>query len=70
MHTIEFQATITNGHIEIPEEYRGSFGENVRVIVMSEEARSYSGDIIDCLLAQPVRVAGFRPLSREDAHAR
>ena len=69
MHAVEFQATITNGHIEIPAEYRGRFGEHVRVIVMAVDARSTGGDFIDHLLEQPARVAGFHPLSRDDAYS-
>jgi len=39
------------------------------VILMVEEAKP-AVNFIDELLAHPVRVNGFRPLTREEVHAR
>ena len=69
METIEFRTTIKGGIIEIPEEYRDRLTPSVRVILLNEEENQPS-DIIDRLLERPLKVKGFRPLSRDDAHAR
>ena len=70
MHAVEFHATIKNGVIEIPSEYRSSLADRVRVIVLVEDSSKPALNHIDELLARPVRVQGFRPLTREQAHAR
>ncbi len=38
MVAVEFQTTIKNGMIEIPEVYRGRLQQQVRVILLGEEA--------------------------------
>ena len=70
MIAVEFQATIKNGHIEIPEEHRESFKDRVRVLLLSDDQESSAVDMIDQLLDSPIRVKGFRPLYREEIHAR
>ena len=70
MNAIEFEATIKNGTIEIPPEYVKSLADRVRVILLVEEAPTSTVNFIDQLIAQPMRVRGFRPLSREESHAR
>jgi len=70
MEAVEFQATVKNGIIEIPQEYLESLTSHVRVILLPERPYESSADLIDRLLAHPVRLKGFRPLGREDAHAR
>ena len=67
MYTVEFQAQVKNGTIEIPEAYRGRFKERVRVILLAEEERP-TMTLIDQLLQHPVRVAGFKPLTREELY--
>ena len=69
METIAFSATIKGGFIEIPEEYRDRLKPSVRVILLSEE-EDQEADIIDQLLEHPLKLKEFRPLSREEAHAR
>ena len=63
MYAIEFQATIKNGVIEIPHQYRKHLSKRVRVILLVEEAPKATENFIDRLLAHPVKVAGFRPLT-------
>jgi hypothetical protein len=70
MNAIEFQATVKNGVIEIPPEHAKNLAERVRVILLVENAPQSTTNLIDELITRPVRVKGFRPLSREDAHAR
>jgi hypothetical protein len=69
MHALEFFATVKNGVIEIPREYLKNLTNRVRVILLVEEAKP-AVNFIDELLAHPVRVNGFRPLTREEVHAR
>jgi len=40
------------------------------VILLVEEASKTTVNFIDQLLAHPVRVKGFRPLTREEVYAR
>jgi hypothetical protein len=69
MYAVEFQAQINNGTIEIPEAYRSRFKERVRVILLAEE-ESTTVTLIDQLLQHPVKVPGFKPLTREEMHER
>mgnify|MGYP000216548033 CR=1 FL=1 len=70
MQAIEFQAVIKNGVIKIPHRYLRSLSSRVRVILLIEQMPETTANFIDQLLAQPVRVRGFRPLTREEIYAR
>jgi hypothetical protein len=70
MYVIEFQATVKDGIIEIPRKYLRNLTTRVRVILLAEESPKSTVNFIDQLLAHPVRVKGFRPLTREEVHAR
>ena len=70
MQYVEFQTTVRNGVIEIPLEWRGSFKNRVRVILQAEETSAPAKNLIDQLLARPVRLKTFRPIPREELHAR
>ena len=69
MYAVEFQAQINDGTIEIPEAYRHRFKERVRVILLAEE-ESPTGDLIDQLLQHPLKVAGFKPFTRDELYER
>jgi hypothetical protein len=69
MNTIEFQATIKDGSIEVPREYRRDGVYHARVIVLADDPPRSAVDAIGLLLAQPVRLDEFRPLTREETHA-
>ncbi len=69
MFAIEFQATVKDGTIEIPRQYLGKITNRVRVILLVEETPQTTANFIDQLLAHPIRVEGFRPLSREEIYA-
>ena len=69
MYAIEFQTTVKNGSIEIPRQYLRNLTNRVRVILLVEEASKTTVNFIDQLLAHPVRVKGFRPLTREEVYA-
>lgn len=70
MHAIEFQATIKDGMIEIPSKYRDEFRDRVKVRLQALEEPTHCRNMIDELMARPLKLTGFRPLSREEAHAR
>jgi hypothetical protein len=56
MVAIEFQTTIKNGIIEIPEVYRGRLQQQVRVILLGEEVATAKADqrsIMDVLAQAP-----------------
>jgi len=70
MQAIEFQTIIKNGVIEIPHQYLRNLSNRVRVILLVEQTPKTTVNFIDQLLAHPVRVQGFRPLTREEIYAR
>ena len=70
MYAAEFRTKVKNGMIEIPEEYKVHFKSLVRVILLTDESQALSVNLIDQLLANPVKVRNFRPLTREAIYAR
>ena len=70
METVQFKTKIKNGVIEIPKKYQGIFKDSVRVILVAESAKAKAINYLDELMAHPLKVKGFRPLTREEAHAR
>jgi|YNPNPStandDraft_1061719.scaffolds.fasta_scaffold08828_3 hypothetical protein len=70
MLAIEFQTTVKNGIIEIPRQYLGNLTDRVRVILLVEETPKTTVNFIEHLLAHPVQVKGFRPLTRQEIYAR
>ncbi len=70
MYAIEFQTTVKNGFIEIPRQYLRNLTKRVHVILVFEEPAKTTVNFIDQLLAHPVQMKGFRPLTREEVYAR
>ena len=70
MYAAEFVTKIKEGIIEVPEVHRERFKDTVRVILLSQEEGHDNDDIIATLLAHPLTVPDFKPLTREDVHAR
>ena len=70
MQTIEFHTKIKNGIIQIPSKFKGKVAGEVQVILISMNEKKSQPDIIDELMAAPLNVNGFKPLSRDEAHAR
>ena len=70
METVQFRTRIKNGVIEIPAKYKGKVKDNVRVILITDEKKKGKSDIIDELMEHPLKIKGFKPLTREEAHAR
>ncbi|NJM05808.1 hypothetical protein HC891_05830 [Candidatus Gracilibacteria bacterium] len=69
MIAVEFQAHVKDGTIEVPEQYRGRFEGEVRVIILHVE-RQKKSRIIDKLLEHPIADATFRPLTRDEIYDR
>lgn len=68
MFVVEFQATVKDGVIEIPRQYLRDLPNRVRVILLVEEASQPTTNFIDQLLAHPIQVKDFRPLTREEIY--
>ena len=70
MGTVQFKTEIKNGFIEIPKKYQGKFKDNVRVILVAESTKAKATNYLDELMAHPLKIKGFRPLTREKSHSR
>lgn len=70
MQAIEFKTKIKNGMIIVPEKYRKTLKENVKVIVLSEENEVSTADIIDRLMDSPLKIQNFQPMNREEIYER
>ena len=70
MLIIEFRAKTKNGIIQIPAEFMGIVAEDVQVILIAQSEKIKQLDIIDELMANPLKVEGFKPVTRDEAHAR
>jgi hypothetical protein len=69
MYAIEFQTKVENGHIEIPMEFQERLIGCVRVIVLAEEQPAKT-NLLDQLLANPIKLDHFEPLTREEIYER
>lgn len=70
MVTVQFKSKIKNGVIEIPRKYKGKLRDNVRVILKTETPKVKSKNYLDTLLAHPIKVKKFSPMTREQMYAR
>ena len=78
--TVEFLAKIKNGIIEVPRDYWDRLrlearDEQVRIIMLTTGPAEMDQvekeiDSIDQLLANPLHITDFTPLSRSEAHGR
>ncbi|KOR31350.1 hypothetical protein TI05_12835 [Achromatium sp. WMS3] len=70
MYAVEFQAKMKDGIIRVPEKYRKKIGNRFKVILLAEEASETSSDIIEHLLACPMKLPDFIPLKRKEIYDR
>ncbi|QTA83223.1 Uncharacterized protein dnl_56190 [Desulfonema limicola] len=70
MYAIEFKTKIQNGIIKIPKKYRINLKENVKVIVLAEEKKKKTYDLIENLLNSPLNIPAFKPMSRDEIYDR
>jgi hypothetical protein len=66
---VEFISVVTNGSIPIPDAHKNQIHGRVRVIVMPQQ-QPQGRSKIDELLAHPIALPNFTPLTREQAHER
>lgn len=69
MEAIEFKTKIKNGTIQIPKKYKQKIGNTVKVIIITEK-KAKQADIIDNLLANPIKLKDFSPFLREEIYER
>jgi len=69
MYAIEFQTHVKDGIIRIPPQYQEQLQNSVRVIILVEPP-SPTHTFIDQLLASPLHISDFQPLSRDEIYAR
>ena len=70
MENVEFRTKIKNGVIKVPKKYKDKFKDDAHVILLAEETGTKAGNIIDELMERPLKIKKFRPLTREQTHAR
>jgi hypothetical protein len=73
MSTIEFQADIEKGIIEIPEPHKSEFmsQEKVRVIVIKQnQSQTQQANLLMYLLDHPLAIDNFFPLRRDEIYDR
>jgi hypothetical protein len=73
MSTIEFQADVKNGIIEIPELHKTEFmaQEHVRVIVIKQtQQQTQNSNLLQYLLDYPLKIDSFTPLQRDEIYDR
>lgn len=69
MEVIEFKAKIRDGIIMVPEKYRKSIGNTVKVLIIGESTRNHD-DMIDKLLEDPIKAEDFVPFTRDEIYDR
>ena len=73
MSTIEFQATVKNGVIEIPDQYQQEFEamEVVEVFVKkAEKQKKKISGFLKELIENPIEIKNFKPLTRDEIYDR
>lgn len=71
MSTITFTTSVKDGAIEIPEEYKQELESSgvVQVTIVSKKKTAKTGIIAE-LIGNPIIIKDFKPLTRDEAHAR
>lgn len=67
MIAFEFQASVKDGVIEVPVEYRDQLPATVRIIIIASTAQQPQG-IIAQLLENPIQDERFTPLTRDEVY--
>jgi len=75
MQAIEFESIIEDQSIPLPKSPALPHGQAVRVVVMYEQVMPEKisvphDDAIARLIAEPLAIPGFIPMSRDEAHER
>ena len=71
---IQFKARVNNGKIEIPLEYQDEIhnAEIVEIVILQLPKKKHFSQtgMINQLTANPIKIADFQPLTREQANER
>ncbi len=74
MNAVEFHTIVENGSIAIPPELQGQILGPVRVIVLTEDKpkkpQGRVDDAIGKLLANPIQLEDFEPMTRDEIYDR
>ncbi len=70
MQAVEFRTSVENGTIQIPKEFRNRIRGQVRVILLTDEAKETRLNMIDQLLEHPLKIDDFVPLRRNEIYER
>jgi len=68
MRIIEFDATVDNGNITIPEAFRDAVQGQMHVIIVHRDSNPRAG-LQDRFLSQPLRLPDFQPLPRDEIYS-
>ncbi len=68
MNAMEFQASVVDGKIELPEECRDQIHGRVRVIILTEEHPKSGRDRVRELIENPISVKEFTPFRRSEIY--
>jgi hypothetical protein len=70
MNSVQFEATVNDGVIIIPDEYKEELKGVGRVTIVTRPQPEAGNDLIQQLMENPLRVDGFIPLTREEIYER
>jgi hypothetical protein len=76
MYAVEFKARIKDGIIEIPRRLKGTISDTVKVILLQEGTATTTAksprtpDMVEKLLAAPLEIRNFHPMTRDEIYAR
>jgi hypothetical protein len=71
MITVEFQATIENGTIKIPEQYQQQLKQlNIVKVTLQQETSEQVENYLQYLLKHPLKVEELIPIKREEIYER
>jgi hypothetical protein len=69
MITVEFQTTIENGMIKIPEQYQQEFKQpNIVKVTLQQETSEVSENYLQYLLKNPLSMENLTPMKREEIY--
>ncbi|KHG39268.1 MULTISPECIES: hypothetical protein [Aphanizomenonaceae] len=69
MITVEFQTTIENGMIKIPEQYQQQLKQpNIVKVTLQQETSEQSGNYLQYLLEHPLNIEQLNPMKREEIY--
>ena len=70
MYAVEFRTKMSDGIIQVPEEYRKRMRGSVKVILLTGDTSDRYSDMIGELLSNPLKQSDFKPFRREEIYER